>query len=156
MGNKVGTHYDGTPDENLALDVYIKLSRAANAVDDNVNQHLSDFDLTTSQFGVLEALFHLGPLQTGELGTKILKSSGNMTLVIDNLVKRDLVRRQRREDDRRCIDVYLTDDGRALVEQILPDHVAGIVEAFSVLAPEEQRQLASLCRTVGLAQINGN
>lgn len=148
----MGTHYDGTPKENLALDVYIKLWRAANAVDTNVNQHLTDFDLTTSQFGVLEALFHLGSLQTGELGTKILKSSGNMTLVIDNLVKRSLVRRQRREDDRRCIDVYLTDEGRALVEQILPDHVAGIVEAFDVLTPEQQQQLACLCRTLGLAQ----
>lgn len=148
----MGTHYDGTPDENLALDAYIKLWRAANAVDSSVNQHLSDFDLTTSQFGVLEALFHLGPLQTGELGTKILKSSGNMTLVIDNLVKRGLVSRQRREDDRRCIDVYLTDSGRAIVEQILPEHVAGIVEAFAVLTPAEQQQLAYLCRTIGLAQ----
>lgn len=150
----MGTHYDGTPEENLALDAYIKLWRAANAVDDSVNQHLSHFDLTTSQFGVLEALFHLGPLQTGELGTKILKSSGNMTLVIDNLVKRGLVRRQRREDDRRCIDVYLTDEGRALVERIMPDHIAGIVDAFAVLTREERRQLASLCRTLGLAQTN--
>lgn len=154
MDGIVGTHYDGTPDENLALDTYIKLWRAANAVDDTVNQHLSDYDLTTSQFGVLEALFHLGSLQTGELGTKILKSSGNMTLVIDNLVKRNLVRRQRRKDDRRCIDVYLTDEGKALVDQILPDHVAGIVEAFRVLTSREQQQLASLCRTLGLAQID--
>lgn len=148
----MATHYDGTAQEKLALDTYIKLWRASNAVDTTVNQHLSDFDLTTSQFGVLEALYHLGPLQPGELGTKILKTSGNMTLVIDNLVKRGLVERRRREDDRRCIDVYLTDSGSALVETIWPRHVAGIVDAFDVLTAEEQQQLGGLCRTLGLAQ----
>jgi MarR family 2-MHQ and catechol resistance regulon transcriptional repressor len=148
----MGTDHDRTAHEKLALDTYIKLWRAANAVDSAVNEHLGDFDLTTSQFGVLEALYHLGPLQPGELGTKILKTSGNMTLVIDNLVKRGLVRRQRREDDRRCIDVYLTDTGSALVERIWPGHAAGIVAAFDVLSAAEQQQLARLCRTLGLAQ----
>ena len=148
----MGTHYDGTAEEKRALEAYIKLSRSAEAVSQAINGHLRDVNLTISQFGVLEALYHLGPMQTGEVGEKILKSSGNMTLVIDNLVKRGLVRRQRREDDRRCINIHLTSEGEALLKQIWPKHLVGVVNAFAALTAEEQVQLATLSRKVGLAQ----
>ena len=149
----MGTHYDGTEAEKTALDLYIKLWRAADAVAERVNEHLKDANLTVSQFGVLEALYHLGPLQPSQLAQKVLKSSGNMTLVIDQLVERQLVRRKRRMDDRRCIDVELTPAGEAQVEAILPEHVAGIVETVDVLSLAEQRHLAKLCRKLGRAQM---
>ena len=93
--------------------------------------------------------FPLGPLQTNELGTKILKSSGNMTLVIDNLEKRALVRRERGQKDRRCIEIHLTEAGNDLIDMILPGHIAGVVDAFNVLNPEEQQVLNTLCRKLG-------
>jgi MarR family 2-MHQ and catechol resistance regulon transcriptional repressor len=143
------THYQGSEEERRALNAYIKLTRAAEAVNVCVNAHLRAYKLTVSQFGVLEVIYHLGPLQTGELGQKILKSSGNMTLVIDNLEKRGLVQRQQRADDRRCIDIHLTTAGQALIEEIMPTYVAGVVRTFSVLTPEEQQQLGALCRRLG-------
>jgi MarR family 2-MHQ and catechol resistance regulon transcriptional repressor len=145
----MGTHYQGTAEEIMALDLYIKLSRAAESVTQRVNHHLHEVNLTMSQFGVLEALYHLGPLQPSQLAEKVLKSTGNMTLVVDNLVKRDLVTRRRRPDDRRCIDVELTAQGRQLVEDIFPRHVQGIVATFKALAPAEQQQLAMLSRKLG-------
>lgn len=146
----MGTQYQGTAKEILALDGYIKLSRAHETVTARINAHLLDYDLTISQFGVLEAIYHLGPLQPTQLAEKILKSGGNLTLVITNLVKRGLVTRQRRQDDRRCIDIQLTATGQTLIEAILPDHVAGVVETMSVLTRAEQEQLAQLCRKLGL------
>jgi MarR family 2-MHQ and catechol resistance regulon transcriptional repressor len=148
----MGTHYQGTQVEKDALDVYIKLSRAAEAVGARINCHLKDYRLTASQFGVLEALYHLGPLHQHELAAKILKSSGNLTLVIDNLVKRGLVERERDEADRRCINIRLTEPGHQLISSIFPDHVGYVIDAISVLAPEEQHRLAALCRKLGLAQ----
>jgi len=148
----MGTHYQGTAVERLALDTYIKLSRAAEAVTTRINRHLGEHQLTVSQFGVLEALYHLGPMQVGQLGEKILKSSGNMTLVVDNLVKQGLASRRRRQDDRRCIDVHLTPAGKTLMEQILPPHVNHVVASLSKLTPDEQSQLAALCRKLGRAQ----
>jgi MarR family 2-MHQ and catechol resistance regulon transcriptional repressor len=148
----MGTHYVGTIEERRALDTYIKLSRAAESVMQRINAHLRDYDLTISQFGAIEALYHLGPMQLGELGTKILKSSGNMTLVVDNLVNRGLVYRQRRQDDRRCVDIHLTEAGTTLVQSIMQPHVAKVVQALNILSAAEQEQLAALCRTLGLAQ----
>ena len=147
----MGTHYQGSIEEKTALDVYIKLSRAAEAVTVRINRHLKAQKLTISQFGVLEAVYHLGPMQQNHLAEKILKSTGNMTLVIDNLEKRGLVERKRDPDDRRCIVVYLTEAGCDLMRSILPHHIATIVKEIGILTLEEQVQLAALCRKLGLA-----
>ncbi|MEI2690507.1 MAG: MarR family transcriptional regulator [Anaerolineae bacterium] len=114
----MGTHYQGTPDEIRALDVYIKLARAADAVTQRINSHLKEDGLTVSQFGVLEALYHLGSMCQTELASKILKSTGNLTLVIDNLERDGLVERQRDSADRRFVSVYLTPTGRQLIDRI--------------------------------------
>ena len=148
----MGTHYQGSQVEKNALDAFIKLSRAAGAVEAQINGHLKDYGLTASQFGVLEALFHLGPLHQHELAAKILKSSGNLTLVIDNLAKRGLVERERDTTDRRCITICLTEAGNELISDIFPRHVQGVVDVIGVLRPDEQQQLGMLCRKLGLAQ----
>lgn len=144
------THYRGTLQERTALDLYIKLSRVAETVSANVNRHLHDHKLTVSQFGVLEALYHLGPLSPGQLCDKILRSTGNMTLVIDNLEKRALVKRMPNLDDRRSVLVELTAEGTDLIEAILPTHIATVIEEMSILSHDEQLQLASLARKLGL------
>lgn len=147
----MGTHFQGTEQEISALDAYIKLSRAAEAVTTRINRHLKAENLTISQFGVLEAIHHLGPMHQHRLGQKILKSGGNMTLVIDNLQKRGLVEREQDPADRRCITVRLTEAGRELILKMFPRHVGIVVEEFSVLTLDEQAQLAALCRKLGLA-----
>jgi MarR family 2-MHQ and catechol resistance regulon transcriptional repressor len=106
-------------------------------------------ELTISQFGVLEALFHLGPQCQNVLGNKILKSNSNMTTVIDNLEKRDLVKRERSLEDRRMITIILTEKGKALIEKVLPQHVASIAKQFEVLTPEEHVQLGEILRKLG-------
>ena len=90
------THFAGEPDEILALDTLIKLTRATNTLLARIAHHNTHPDLTVSQFGTLEALYHLGTISQTDICGKLLKSGGNTTLVIDNLEKRDLVRRRRR------------------------------------------------------------
>jgi MarR family 2-MHQ and catechol resistance regulon transcriptional repressor len=145
----MGARYLGTKEEVLALDTYIKLVRATESVSHRIHRYLAETDLTVSQFGVLEALFHLGPLYQRDLAVKLLKSGGNMTLVIDNLEKRELVKREREVDDRRCIKVCLTEKGKQLISQIFPSHVAAVVNEISILTPNEQAELGRLCKRLG-------
>jgi len=146
------THYQGTFEEILALNTFIKLTRSVEAFMSRLGQHGTLGNLTISQFGVLEALYHLGPMCQNDLAGKILKSSGNMTMVIDNLEKRSLVTRQRNPDDRRMVTVSLTKNGVDLIERILPEHVAAITDEMKILSPEEQIQLGELCRKLGKAE----
>lgn len=145
----MGTRYLGTQEQVLALDTFIKLVRATDSVSNRIHRHLAETDLTVSQFGVLEALFHLGPLYQRDLAEKLLKSGGNMTLVIDNLEKRELVKREREADDRRCIKVCLTQKGHQLISRIFPSHVAAVVNEIGILTPDEQKELGRLCRKLG-------
>jgi MarR family transcriptional regulator, 2-MHQ and catechol-resistance regulon repressor len=145
----MGTHHRGTDAEVRALDAFIKLSRAADAVGVHAQQSYADTGLTASQFGTLETLFHLGPMCQSEIGRRILRSSGNITLVIDNLEKRGLVRREREEGDRRRVSVHLTPEGRKLIARVFPEHAAVITAALSVLSPDEQRELDRLCKKLG-------
>jgi MarR family 2-MHQ and catechol resistance regulon transcriptional repressor len=143
------THYQGTPEEALALDTFIKLTRATDTINARLAMAGSMHNLTISQFGVLEALYHLGPQAQNILGEKILKSNSNMTTVIDNLEKRNLVRRNRAEDDRRKIIVHLTDEGRDLIQKIFPEHVRAIQAQFAVLTNQEKLVLSELLRKLG-------
>ncbi|MBE0687267.1 MAG: MarR family transcriptional regulator [Anaerolineaceae bacterium] len=143
------THYQGTSEEELALDTYIKLTRATDTINARLSMASSMQELTISQFGVLEALYHLGPQAQNILGEKILKSNSNMTTVIDNLEKRQLVHRERAKDDRRKIIVHLTDGGMNLIKDIFPKHVRAIEQQFSVLNTEEKQLLCDLLRKLG-------
>ncbi|MGV3524173.1 MAG: MarR family winged helix-turn-helix transcriptional regulator [Candidatus Sericytochromatia bacterium] len=145
----MGTHYQGCPAITGALCAYINFIRAAESLSSRINQHLSGYGLTESQFGVLEVLHHLGPQCQRDLANKLLKSGGNITLVIDNLEKQALVERRRNSGDRRYITVSLTPAGAELIERIFPVHAALIHELFEVLAPEEQNALRELCRRLG-------
>ncbi|MEE8389840.1 MAG: MarR family winged helix-turn-helix transcriptional regulator [Anaerolineae bacterium] len=143
------THYKGTPREVLALNTFIKLTRATDSLLACLFRRETSGDLTPGQLGVLESLYHLGPMRQGVISAKLLKSGGNITLVVDNLEKRGLVRRERDGDDRRVVIVSLTGTGRELISRIFPNHVADIVEGMSVLSEEEQETLGRLCRKLG-------
>jgi MarR family transcriptional regulator, 2-MHQ and catechol-resistance regulon repressor len=146
------THYKGTPEEELALDTMIKFTRANSAFETRMLSHASLGDLTLSQFGVLEILYHLGPVCQGTLSQKLLKSSGNITLVLDNLEKHGLVRRIRSLEDRRMVMLELTAKGGSLIAEIFPRHVEVIVEEMSVLTPDEQRLLGELSKKLGIGR----
>ncbi len=143
------THYKGSPGEILALNTFIKFTRAANSVEGHLYRQDIIEDLTTTQFGVLETLYHLGSLCQTELSGKLLKSTSNMTLVLDNLEKRGLVQRQPHSKDRRTTTVDLTPAGKELIARVFPKVVENIERQFSVLTVEEQEMFGILCRKLG-------
>lgn len=139
-----------TTSSYLALNSYTKLMRAAETVTSRTGRVMSAAGLTISQFGVLEALHHKGPLCQRDLAAKILKSTGNITLVIDNLEKLGLVKRERTSEDRRYLTITLTGQGETLIGIVFADVEAAIVKEMSVLTPQEQEALGELCKKLGL------
>ena len=123
--------------------------RAANSVTSRLSAKLRGDQLTGSQLGVLEVLLHLGPLHQNAIARKLLMSEGNITMVIDHLERRGLVRRSRDEADRRFITVDLSDEGRTLIRRVFTRHARRIAEEFSILSRGEINALASICRKLG-------
>ena len=146
----MGTNYKGTKKEIRALDTYIKLIRASDSVTSRINTSLSAVGLTESQFNVLDALYHLGSLSQRELGRKLLKSGGNITMVIDNLEKTGLVERRKVKEDRRQYRIYLTRKGKERIGKIIPQQVKLILKEMKILNESEQIELQRLCKKIGL------
>lgn len=149
------TKYRGTQEEMRALNTYIKLQRAAETTLTHTTAHLGDYGLSTSQFAILEALYHLGTLSQRELAEKLLKSTGNISIVLKNMEKRGLIDRHRDPADNRYNQVCITDAGRDLISGMIRGHVVGIVAEMSVLTAAEQEELARLCRKLGLREEYG-
>jgi len=140
-----------TDRQRAVLKAYTQMMRATDAVTTRMHRHLAESGLTNSQFGVLEVLYHKGPLCQRDIGRKILKTSGNMTTVIDNLEKRKLVIREPDPADRRRVAVNLTPAGFDLIDAIFPNHAAIAEQVFEVMAPEELLALGGLLKKVGKA-----
>ena len=141
--------HNATEAEIPTLNVYIKFLRAADSVAARIHRDLSFERLSITQYGALEALHHLGPLWQRELATKLLKSARNITMVVDNLERRGLVRRERDSADRRYTYVHLTEEGRRVFERIFPSVKARIMEEMGILSEAEQQQLGEFCLRLG-------
>jgi len=141
---------NGRP-ETRALEAYTKLLRAAGSTSSTIQRGImAEERLTESQAGVLGALMNHGPLTHTALARELQKTGGNITLVIDNLEKRKLVKRVRNSTDRRIVEVHLTSRGGRLIERIYPRLVEEIVDRMSALTAAEQDELGRLCRKLGL------
>ena len=141
---------DWNADEERALRLWIALARCYSTFAKAISTKVQEYDLTTPQFGVLEALFHLGPLSLGELAEKLLVTGGNVTYVMDRLEDQGLVFRERSPDDRRVIQAKLTDAGYAKIVEVFPGHAEYVATVAGHLGTEEQEQLRTLLKALGV------
>lgn len=147
----MGTRHRGSIEEVRALNAFIALSRAAESIGARTQETISAAGLTDGQFGVLEALYHLGPLCAADVAEKVLRSRGNLTLVVSNLERDGLIVRTPRAEDRRYRTLELTAKGRRLVKGMFPRHARLIARTMGALSAAEQDELRRLCRKLGLA-----
>lgn len=134
-----------------ALKTWVVLARAYASVARAVEADIARYDLTTTEFGILEALHHKGPLLLGEIQRKVLVTSGGITYLVDRLVAKGLVRREPSPDDRRARYAVLTPAGKELIAGIFPGHAAFLARMISTLSEREQAQATALLRKLGLA-----
>jgi len=149
------THFKGSVAEVHALNAFINFMRASDAMADCLRRELGSKRLTLSQFGTLEALFHLGPLNQGELADKLLRSCGSITAVVAGLERRGLARRDRSEADKRFVRVALTGKGHKLITELFPVHAKTITKRFEALTTQEQKELRRICRKLGTSVYHG-
>lgn len=145
----MATKYQGNSEEKRALDLFIKLMRTHDSLENRLREDFRSFNLTPPQFGILETLYHLGPLQQHVLASKLLKSAGNITRVLDGMQESGLIERRAEPGDRRSFRIHLTTSGKKLIEKIFPRFAAGMQGLFGCLNIGEQQQLDQLLRKLG-------
>lgn len=128
----------------LALDLWSKLTKAHDTVRKSHVKQMATHKLTAPQFHVLEVLKAAGPMPLKRISEELMVTGANITCVVDNLEKEDLVKRVPSKEDRRIINAELTDKGRDKMAEIFPQYVTNMMETASKLAEDEQRELSRL------------
>jgi MarR family transcriptional regulator, 2-MHQ and catechol-resistance regulon repressor len=132
------------------LHLWVVLARAFDAVERHARASIARFRLGTTEFGVLEVLYHKGELPVCDVQRRILVESSSTTYVVDKLCERGLVRRRPGARDRRVTLLRLTPAGRRLIRRIFPSHAQAMRQAVAALPPRDQAQATRLLRTLGL------
>jgi MarR family 2-MHQ and catechol resistance regulon transcriptional repressor len=149
MTTKTSESRRGTA-QDRALKLFVVLSRAFAAFRRKLEAHSALHELTPTEFGILEALYHKGPLLLGDLQKKILLSSGGVTYTVDRLAEKGLVERKDCPSDRRARYAALTAKGTALIRDVFPKHADQIETLMSGLTAREQDDAIALLRKLGL------
>jgi MarR family 2-MHQ and catechol resistance regulon transcriptional repressor len=138
-----------SPPDTSGVHLWLVLWKAARTLHAHADRSIESFDLCVSDFGVLEALLHKGPLPIKALGEKVLLTSGSITSAIDRLEGRGWVERSMDGNDRRSRIVRLTSEGRRIIREVFVDHKKHMEDAVRSLSVKERLTLIDLLRRLG-------
>ena len=135
--------------EKDKLKILIGLHKNVKELDRRTLDIARSYGLSFSQFMVLEALFSKGDLSIGQVRDIILSSVGTISLVVKNLEKMGYVKRKTDENDKRISILSLTDEGRAVIEKVIPENETMIHDYMKDLSEEEIETLLRLLKKLG-------
>lgn len=135
--------------ENLSLKAFVVLLKANKTLAELIKKDISSHGMRTSDFTVLEALYHKGQQTIKQITQSVLINTGSITYVIDKLEKKGLLERTPCKDDRRVVYIQLTNQGIKLMEEIFPLHQQVIENVFEGVTNEEKKIVIDVLKRVG-------
>ena len=136
-------------EDSSGVHLWLVLMKAFQALAGHAEGSIKQTELGDSDFRVLEALLHKGPLPVNTVGPKVWLTPGSISVAVDRLVKKGLVSRKGQADDRRVRQVELTPKGRALITRGFGEHAAAMENIASVLSKNERLTLLRLLKKLG-------
>ena len=134
-----------------SLKLFIVLSRAFKALNEEINKNIQENGLNPTEFAVLELLYHKGDQPLQQIGGKILLASGSITYVVDKLEQKGYLKRVACPKDRRVTYAQISEEGRKLIDDIFPNHEERINELMSALSPQEKEETINNLKKLGLS-----
>lgn len=135
--------------QDPSLKLFVVLSKAYRSVSDQVAADIRGKGLNTTDFGVLELLYHQGDQPLQKIGDKILLASGSITYVVDKLQKKGYIKRVPSESDRRITYASITEKGESLLNDIFPGHWKQIESITDGLTEQEKLEAIHLLKKLG-------
>ncbi|WP_240452165.1 MarR family transcriptional regulator [Virgibacillus sp. YIM 98842] len=135
--------------ENLALKAFVVIMKSSKTLEEMIKKDISSHGMKSSDFTVLEALYHKGSQTVRDISNAVLINTGSITYVIDKLEKKGYVKRRHCQEDRRVVYIDITENGTALMDEIFPKHQQVIEELFSDVSEEEKETVIDVLKRVG-------
>jgi len=136
--------------DGTGVHVFLVMWKAVHAVETYAQHSIAELEMCGSDFAVLEALLHKGPLPINEIGRKVLLTSGSITVAVDRLESKGLVERRASGTDRRAKIVHLTKAGKESIARVYASHAADMEQLASAsLTKTERETLIRLLKKIG-------
>ncbi|MBW5448258.1 MarR family transcriptional regulator [Cohnella sp. CFH 77786] len=136
-------------EQQTSLKLFVVLSKAYKTIMDKALKDMKNYGLSSSEFSVLEVLYHKGRTPLQQIGGKILVTSGSITYNIDKLEKRGLLKRVPAQEDRRVTYAEITPAGKELFDRIFPQHAASIHALMSGIDRESKQEAIEFLKRLG-------
>jgi|SRR5690625_127316 len=137
-------------EENLALKSFVVLMKSAKSIEQRIKKDIQTYGIATSEFTVLEALYHKGKQTVQQISNAVLINSGSITYVIDKLEGKNFIERKHSTEDRRAVHIQITDAGMQFMDEVFPKHQKVIEEIFEDINIEERKLIIDILKRVGL------
>ncbi|SHF71448.1 MarR family winged helix-turn-helix transcriptional regulator [Ornithinibacillus halophilus] len=135
--------------DNLSLKAFVVLMKASKSLQEQVKKDISNHGMKTSDFAVLEALYHKGKQTVREISEAVLINTGSITYVIDKLENKNYVERRHCSEDRRVVYIHITEEGKQIMDEIFPKHQKVIEQMFNGVNSEELQTTINVLKRVG-------
>jgi len=129
--------------------IRLLLWKAGKAIEKVDRASIAETGLHLSDFTIMEALLHKGPLPINTIGEKVLLTSGSMTAAVNRLEKKGFVTRIQDPSDGRCFYVHLTEQGAKVIKKAYARHARNLERAAKALTAAERDELARLLKKFG-------
>jgi DNA-binding MarR family transcriptional regulator len=123
--------------------VLIALRKVIRATDLHSKYLAKNTGLTTAQLLILQSIQNMGEVSIGEISKKISLSQATVTSILDRLVDKGLVYRERSTEDKRKVHAYLTEDALALIKDAPAPLQEQFTKQFDALNEWEQSMMIS-------------
>ncbi|WP_405098956.1 MarR family winged helix-turn-helix transcriptional regulator [Oceanobacillus sp. FSL H7-0719] len=135
--------------ENLSLKAFVVIMKASKTLEELVKKDIADHGMKTSDFAILEALYHKGRQTIKQISEAVLINTGSITYVIDKLEKNGYLQRIHCTEDRRVVYIEITPKGNDVMNEIFPKHQKMIEELFTDITDENKRILIDTVKMIG-------
>lgn len=129
-----------------SLKTYIALKRSINEIESKTRKYVVSFGLNLNEFAVLEILYHKGKRTTQQIKEGILIANSSTTYIVDKLCDKGLVKREFAPEDRRVINVEITESGRKLMDELFPTHAEQLTANFDKLSEYDITEIRQLLK----------
>ena len=130
--------------KNLSSEIWKKYTTGYNIIGKQHMRKMAQYKLTTPQFNVLEVLFSSKSMPLKKISNELNVTGANITCVVDNLEKHELVVRVPSKEDRRIINAELTLKGQEVFQSVFPEYLDLLDETTKNLADNEKKEFIRL------------
>ncbi|MGG0474981.1 MarR family transcriptional regulator [Priestia aryabhattai] len=139
--------------ESLAITSFMTFIKASKLITDKLKENIATYGLNTSEFAVLDLLYHKGKQTVYQICENVLMASGSMTYIIDKLEKKELVKREHCPEDRRATYIQITHKGIQFMNYIFPKYQKVIEGLFIALDDEEKKAVIKILGKIEYSQL---